>query len=131
MSAFVLFAIGLLYLSVCGFLFLAQRSLIYFPTPAFGDLNANSISLKVGKETLRILNRSFGGPNAVIYFGGNAEDVSSNLDDFVRTLSGHSIYLVNYPGYGGSTGSPSEDAFFREALVVYDLVHKSYPNISI
>jgi pimeloyl-ACP methyl ester carboxylesterase len=105
--------------------------LIYFPTPAAANVNADIISLKVGEETLRILNRPVSGPDAVIYFGGNAEDVSSNLNDFETVLPAHSIYLVNYPGYGGSTGSPSEDALFRDALAVYDLVNKSHPNISI
>jgi pimeloyl-ACP methyl ester carboxylesterase len=57
---------------------------------------------------------------AALYFGGNAEDVYFNAADFAGRLPGHSVYLVNYRGYGGSTGSPTEDALFADAVALFD-----------
>ena len=63
----------------------------------------------------------------VIYFGGNAEEVSwmlSRLDAF----AGQHVALVNYRGYGRSEGRPSEQALLADALAVYDrLVQR--PNV--
>lgn len=60
----------------------------------------------------------------VIYFGGNAEEVSWMLDavgDPVRgETPGIAWLLVNYRGYGLSEGSPSEAALVADALVLYD-----------
>jgi len=57
----------------------------------------------------------------MIYFGGNAEEVTSNAPLFVSMLEGWSLLLVNYRGFGQSTGKPSEDALFRDSLLLYDL----------
>jgi hypothetical protein len=62
------------------------------------------------------------GASALLYFGGNAEDVAGNIAEFSATFPVHSLYLVNYRGYGGSSGQPSESAFFVDALAVHDLV---------
>jgi hypothetical protein len=64
----------------------------------------------------------------VIYFGGNAEEVSWMLDavgDPVRGATpGVGWLLVNYRGYGLSEGSPSEAALVADALVLYDFAAK-------
>lgn len=60
----------------------------------------------------------------VLYFGGNAEEVSWMLDavgDPVRGATpGVGWLLVNYRGYGLSEGSPSEAALVADALALYD-----------
>jgi pimeloyl-ACP methyl ester carboxylesterase len=55
----------------------------------------------------------------LIYFGGNAEDVSW-LVGMADRFAGHSLLLVNYRGYGGSGGRPGESALFADALLAYD-----------
>jgi len=57
----------------------------------------------------------------LIYFGGNAEEVSGLVAEFSR-ISGWAVLLVNYRGYGLSEGQPSEAVLFRDALAVYDHV---------
>lgn len=42
----------------------------------------------------------------------------------------HTIYTVNYRGYGGSTGSPSQDGLFKDALSIYDHIVKKHQSIS-
>ncbi|MDM8564662.1 acetylxylan esterase [Candidatus Halobeggiatoa sp. HSG11] len=55
----------------------------------------------------------------LIYFGGNAEEVSGHIMDY-KQLAGWSLLLVNYRGYGLSTGSPSEKNLFNDAVLLYD-----------
>ncbi len=127
----VLIIAGALYISACALLYLKQRSLLYAPTSVSNVSDAESISLETDGETLRIWIRPVDSPNAVIYFGGNAQDVGLSLGALAKALPNQNLYLVNYRGYGGSTGSPSEKALFADALAVYDLVHAKYPNVSV
>jgi len=55
----------------------------------------------------------------VIYFGGNAEEVSWMLD-FRGAFTGWDLALVNYRGYGLSEGRPSERALFADAVTIHD-----------
>lgn len=58
----------------------------------------------------------------VIYFGGNAEEVSWVLDDLVDPARPREWgwLLINYRGYGFSAGRPSEEALVGDALRIYD-----------
>ena len=60
------------------------------------------------------------GKPLVIYFGGNAEDVSWMIEDARTRAPGVGWLLVNYRGYGGSEGAPSEAAITADALRWYD-----------
>lgn len=64
------------------------------------------------------------GPTLVLYFGGNAEEVSWMLDVVRAETSGVSWLLMDYRGYGQSAGSPSEKALVADALVLYDYTAK-------
>ncbi len=55
----------------------------------------------------------------VIYFGGNAEE-TSHLAALAGHFPGWSLLAVNYRGYGGNPGSPSERALYADALAAYD-----------
>src|SRR5882762_8228837 len=55
----------------------------------------------------------------VIYFGGNAEEVSW-LAYLTDNFAGWSLLLVNYRGYGESEGRPGEKELLADALAVYD-----------
>lgn len=119
------------YLSLCAWLYLTQRSQIYFPAPEVNPPGAQSIRLASGDATLKIWVVQRPGPRALVYFGGNAEDVSGNLPAFTSSLPGYSLYLVNYRGYGGSTGSPSESALVADANAIYDHLRERYSEISV
>jgi fermentation-respiration switch protein FrsA (DUF1100 family) len=58
---------------------------------------------------------------ALIYFGGNAEEVSGFALE-ANELPGVSFALFNYRGYGRSEGDPSEQALFSDSLAIYDAV---------
>jgi pimeloyl-ACP methyl ester carboxylesterase len=122
---------ALLYVAFCAYLYGAQRSLIYFPTPESTHAGAEVVPLATDGATLKVLAVRRAGPQALIYFGGNAEDVGLNIDELARALPQHSLYLVNYRGYGGSTGRPSETDLFADALAVHDHVQARHPDISV
>lgn len=55
----------------------------------------------------------------VIYFGGNADQVSWMLD-YSNALAGWDLALCNYRSYGLSTGTPNQQALLADALTIYD-----------
>ena len=55
----------------------------------------------------------------VIYFGGNAEEVSGQILDAAQ-FAPWSLAAFNYRGYGRSEGDPSEAALSADALTLYD-----------
>jgi pimeloyl-ACP methyl ester carboxylesterase len=120
------------YVGICVVAFLWQRSLLYMPTPAPGE-EADDASrvLPVEGEKLRISTVDRDGSKAVIYFGGNAESVDGSLPDFAALFPEHAIYLMNYRGYGGSSGRPSEAALHRDAQALHDLVRSRHAEITV
>lgn len=109
----------LLYVAVCVVVFLLQRSLIYFPQPRQVRDEASTLKLPVDGAELVVTVRPRPGPKAILYFGGNAEDVSANLDTFSAWFPDHSLYLMHYRGFGGSTGAPSEAANHADAAALW------------
>ena len=57
---------------------------------------------------------------AVIYFGGNAEEVTAYASAAEDTYGRRAVLLVNYRGYGDSGGRPGEKALVADSLAVYD-----------
>lgn len=119
------------YLALCAALFVFQRSLIYYPQPRSLGTAATTLNFKVAGANLVVTARQVESPNAILYFGGNAEDVSSNLPSFSEAFPAHAIYLLHYRGYGGSTGSPTEKAIQGDALALFDHVRKKHPNVMV
>jgi uncharacterized protein len=71
------------------------------------------------------------GPRALLYFGGNAENVAWSLPEFAGVFPEHSLYLLHYRGYGESTGKPSERAIHADALALFDRVHAAHPEVVV
>jgi pimeloyl-ACP methyl ester carboxylesterase len=118
-----------LYLALCVFLFFVQRSMLYFPQPA--STRVDTLTLPVQDARVLAATRAADGPRAVLYFGGNAEDVSWTLGELSPVFPGRAIYCLHYRGYGGSTGSPTESLLFSDALALFDLVHGQHSEITI
>jgi hypothetical protein len=119
------------YFCFCLYLYLFQRSFIYFPTPAIDRAPAEELWFDTDNERIRIWRLHAAEPDAILYFGGNAEDVSLNIQDFSEWFPEQAVYLVNYRGYGGSTGSPGETALFSDAEAIFDLANGRHPNVSV
>ena len=69
---------------------------------------------------LRIIVLNPGSDQAVLYFGGNADSMALNAPELSFVLPELTIYLVNYRGYGGSGGAPTEAGLYSDALFLFD-----------
>lgn len=127
---------GVLYLLVCGLMYFFQDKLLFHPQPKTISETTAFLSKYPGFDTLSLsmsdgtglglyLTKDSGSGQRplVIYFGGNAEEVS-HIADYRKHFPGCRLALVNYRGYGRSQGSPSEQAMFADALGVYDYFAK-------
>lgn len=123
--------LAILYLGLCGVLFFFQRSLIYFPRPSSGSSGATMTTLPITVARVIVCTRPKDTRRAIIYFGGNAEDVSVNLPSFSAAFPDTAIYLLHYRGYGGSSGKPSEGALFADALTLFDEVHPKHTDVYV
>lgn len=108
-------------------MYLAQDSLIFHPQ-ALTEAQRAQIASRPGIESVfmqaadgtRLHAWHVKGDPMVLYFGGNAEEVSWMLDHAARRTPGVGWLLVDYRGYGSSGGSPSEKALTDDALRWYD-----------
>jgi pimeloyl-ACP methyl ester carboxylesterase len=107
---------------------LAQDRLIFFPQPVASTthLPAHASPLTVTAADGTRLHGWIAAGSAtpaptILYFGGNAEEVSHTLAD-PRWPGEWSIVAINYRGYGTSEGSPGERALAADALSIYDAV---------
>ena len=116
---------------VCVLLYLAQDRLLYLPTPEVARPGVQALRVDRGDATLRVWTLHGAARPALIYFGGNAEDVGANIADFEAAFADRAVYLVNYRGYGGSTGRPSEAALTSDAETIYDLVRARHDPIDV
>ena len=110
--------------------YLAQDSLIFYRQPISDARRADvarrfpavkEIFLDTADGT-KLHAWHLGGPvPTVLYFGGNAEEVSWMLDE-VAPQPAASWVLMDYRGYGASDGAPSERALVSDAKQLYDHV---------
>lgn len=121
--AALVLAVALLgYAAVCVAMFLGQRSLLYFPQATRVDPAATDFALERDGVVLRGWRTGSDGDRALLYFGGNAEAIEHNRDDFRRWFPGHRVHLLAYRGYGASDGTPGAAQFKADALALYDAV---------
>lgn len=120
----VLVIVTLVATGLMGLLFSQQRRLIYFPTP--GPLPPAAAALPNGQDVsfetddgIRLAAWYFpvdGAGPAVLVFPGNAGDRSTRVP-LAAALNrmGSSVLLVDYRGYGGNPGRPTEDGLAADA----------------
>jgi fermentation-respiration switch protein FrsA (DUF1100 family) len=124
-----------LYLGMAALLYVAQRSMMYFPetvhtTPAQAHLpEAQEIPL-TASDGVRVI-AWYAPPRddkpVIIYFHGNGGALRYRVDRF-RKLIGDGIGLVavEYRGYGGSSGSPSETGLIADGEAAYAFAAARY-----
>ena len=127
----LLIVLILIYLGLCAALFIFQRSMIYFPQPRLTGIGTTIVELPIEAGSVLVSARQHEGPKALIYFGGNAEDVSANMPSFSEAFPDRAIYLLQYRGYAGSSGKPSEAALVADGLALFDEVSTRHQDIAI
>lgn len=121
-----------LYVTVCALLYFNQDDLLFHPQPNTPNEVAEILNQYPEFDTLSFVmndgNRTCGYTSKdtikeklplVIYFGGNAEEVS-HLADYKAYFPNSIMVLMNYRSFGLSQGKISEQTMFSDALEVYD-----------
>ena len=119
------------YLALVAFVYVTQRGQIYFPTAQSQHPQAQALWIDSEGERIKVWVVPRPGSRALLYFGGNAEDVAGNIDLFAAAFPDRSLYLVNYRGYGGSSGRPAEPGLRADALAVFDHVRQERAEIAV
>jgi pimeloyl-ACP methyl ester carboxylesterase len=119
----------IIYAALCSILYIFQRSLLYFPQARGNISGIEVIHFQTGGVILNISALQRHNTEAVIYFGGNAEDASASLPTLEQAFPGKAIYAMHYRGYGGSEGKPSESVLVQDALSLLDDLSKKHSSI--
>lgn len=122
-------AVGV-YAGLCVIFFIFQRSFIYMPTPAT-PTHAAAFTLEVPGATVRVSTRPHHGPKALLFFGGNAEDVAYTVPELAEVFPDRAVYAMHYRGYSGSSGRLSEAALRSDARALFTLVHARHPDVIV
>lgn len=125
-----LITVLVIFCGLMAYLYFNQDRMIFFPRPLSGEVFNQVIDRKVEdinintKDGIKIKgwfvkNTKEEKSPLIIYFGGNAEEVS-HLIGKADQFNEWSISLINYRGYGLSEGKPSEKSLFDDAISIYD-----------
>jgi len=108
------------------FMWFFQERMLFFPRPLDSrpaprpNVEEVSVVAADGVKLRGWLVKGDGTPAPlVIYFGGNAEEVSW-LADLAGHFAGWSLLLVNFRGYGESEGKPGEKELLEDGLLIHD-----------
>ena len=119
-----------IYVAIGTYLYVEQRSYLYHPTPKVGH-HHKRMTLENEQEKISIIVLNEGHSNAILYFGGNAESMADSSDYISRQFPEFTVYLMEYRGYGFSTGKASEKVLYQDALKLYDQVKQQHKRISV
>jgi uncharacterized protein len=123
----IAFVIVGLYFAFAILLYILQTRLIFFPVKLpkdfkfqLRDIGEEVFLTSADGEKVNALFYRGTGEDVVLYFHGNAGNLSGwqfVAEDF--TTSGYNILIIDYRGYGKSTGSISEPGFYSDAEAAY------------
>ena len=124
-----------LYVSFAAILYFSQRSLLYFPETAHtppdkaGLPAAEEVALTTSDRE-RILAWSVApheGKPVILYFHGNGGALRYRAERFRNLIAGGlGLVAIDYRGFGGSSGSPSEAGLIADAKAAYDFAARRY-----
>ena len=129
-AAALLFAPIAAYAAACAVLYATQHKHIYKPKPR-GNILVPQMPLPAHDGDVLVSIREHEGPRAIVYFGGNSEDVSTSVPLVAEAFPDTAIYALHYRGYGGSAGTPTEADLIADGLALFDTVRKRHPDVII
>ena len=121
------------YLAIVAAVWLVQERLVFYPQPLHGvprapagwrleDFRHSAADGTPLAGVLLLPPRER--PPLVIYYGGNAEEVTAFAPLAAETYRDRAVLLVNYRGYGASGGKPGERALVADAVEIFDRISK-------
>jgi uncharacterized protein len=133
---FVLILLLVGYVAVVALAYFAQRALLYFPdrtrtSPAavgFPQAEEAVVETADGERVIVWHVSPGAGKPVILYFHGNGGGLVDRVRRFQGlTAGGNGLVALSYRGYGGSSGSPSEDGLFADAAAAYAFAAARYP----
>ena len=122
------------YLGVSLLVYLAQDRMLFYPQPAARapqappgwNLEQVAFDTRDGTRVtgVLVLMPTEEPSPLLIYYGGNAEEVTAYAAAALADYGYRSVLLVNYRAYGTSGGRPSEKTMISDALELYDWAAK-------
>ena len=127
----LLIPLGIAYGAVLVLVFVFQSRLVFFPgtgrevvvTPQTYGLGFETVGIGTADgETLQAWwVPAEGARGTVLFFHGNAGNISHRVDYLLMfNRLRYSTLIVDYRGYGRSTGTPSEEGTYRDAEAAWD-----------
>jgi hypothetical protein len=119
---------GAFYIGLCLLLYLQQDRVLFYPAPNDSALlsqwKTRAVEIRTPDARLEgwwAENPASTTPFAIVYFGGNAEDVLYTAG-MAAQFEARRMLVVNYRGYGQAQGTPSQDALYDDGRAIYDYV---------
>jgi fermentation-respiration switch protein FrsA (DUF1100 family) len=121
-----------IYLGLAFYLYVFQTRYIYFPDLPSRQLDATPADIGLAYETVSLATgdgETLAGwyvpaPAArgtLLYLHGNGGNIGHRLDSIaVFHRLGLNIFIIDYRGYGASTGKPSEEGTYQDALAAWN-----------
>jgi fermentation-respiration switch protein FrsA (DUF1100 family) len=119
------------YLMVLGYLYLFQRTLMYFPDrsrPQLGllaQLGVREVSLTTmdGLSLLSWYLPPREDRKVIVYFHGNGGNIGHRAERIERfAREGYGVLMAEYRGYGGNPGAPTQTGLFDDARAGLDFL---------
>lgn len=124
------------YLAFVGLLYVMQRGLMYpgesrHTTPVEAGLPQATEEIVTSADGERIILWHVppkGEQPVILYFHGNGGALRGRVRRFTAlTADGTGLVALSYRGYGGSSGSPSEEGILNDARAAYAFANARYP----
>lgn len=121
-----------LWLAVVGYMYVAQRSLMYHPAPGlppppppFSEVRLRTSD---GLDLVAWEARGEPGRPVLVYFHGNGGSIASRVFKVMRYVeAGYGVLLVSWRGYGGNPGAPSEEGLLADGRAALSHVGERGP----
>jgi uncharacterized protein len=126
-------ALIFVYVLIVGGLFLGQRSLLYVPDRqhpplgALAELGVREVTLTTadGLSLLSWYRPPPDGAPVLVYFHGNGGHLGYRTKRMTRfAQEGLGALMVEYRGYGGNPGTPTEPGFYADADAAFEFLSK-------
>jgi fermentation-respiration switch protein FrsA (DUF1100 family) len=125
----ILIAVVLLYVLAGAFLYTYQRSFMYYPRPRYSSLSEiglkgtteEALTTADGVRIIAWYSPAPQGATTVVFFHGNGGYIAAFAERVVRAQAkGYGMMLVEYRGYSGLKGAPTEEGLYADGRAALD-----------
>lgn len=117
------------YAAAVAFVFFRQRSLLYYPSH---QTLPSALVPWTNSGAIIGYCREVAQPRAIwLMMHGNAGQAADRDYVLARMSATDSLYVLEYPGYGGREGNPSKESINRAASGAYQLLRTRFPHTAV